>query len=125
MKHKFSNFKMEIMVEQLSNLLSRKDVIGYVAARNTRLLKENLTEYLKCKYELILKFGEEEIDENGVSTNKVSINTNSPKFGAFSQELYPLGNIEHEIDIMTLKYADVVGHLSGSEILELDWMLVD
>ena len=33
--------------------------------------------------------------------------------------------MEHVVELMTLKYGDVIGALSGEEILSIDWMLED
>ena len=67
MKQKITNFKMEIMLEQLKPLLSFRNKVGYAAARNTRTLRNALTEYLLFKRELIEKYGEPDIDINGKS----------------------------------------------------------
>lgn len=126
MKQKITNFKMEIMLEQLKPLLSLRNKVGYAAARNTRTLRNALTEYLLFKRELIEKYGEPDIDINGKSKGTISIDKNSPNFAAFSEEFEQIRSIEHEIDLMTLKYDEVIGVLSGEEILALDdWMLVD
>lgn len=49
----------------------------------------------------------------------------SPNFKAFCNELAPFNEMEHEVELMTAKYEDTIGCLSGEEILLLDWMLED
>lgn len=45
MKKKFKNAEMDVMINQLKPVLSHRDKIGYIAARNYRILAECLTEY--------------------------------------------------------------------------------
>ena len=114
---KLKSIEMENMIEQLKQLLSHRDKIGYVAARNTRILKEALTEYFIFKNDLIKKYGNEDKD-----TNTIYIEPTSPNFSDFLKEFEEIGNIEHDIDIMTIPYEDAIGLLNGNEILSLDWM---
>lgn len=126
MKHmRCSNFKMEIMLAALKPILEKVGEVGYVAARNTRFLNNSLIEYIKFKNDLIRKYGEDDLDENGKSKGTISVNKNSPNFDAFFKEINEIGTIEHEIEIMTLKYEDVKNVLSGNEILSIYWMLED
>lgn len=125
MKRKLKNIQMEQMVNSLRPLLSRKDEIGYYAARNFRIMSDSLTEYYDIKNNLILKYGEPDLDENGNQKGSTSINVNSTKFDEFVKELSPFCEIEHEIDIMVARYDDIVGKLTGEEILAIDWMLED
>lgn len=125
MEVKLSNFKMEIMLNNLKPLLKFRDKVGYVAARNTRVLAETLTEYLAFKRELIKKYGENDVDEHGTDLGTISINSNSEKFDTFAKELEKIRTIEHTVELMTIPYDEVIGVLSGEEILNLDWMLDD
>lgn len=43
----------------------------------------------------------------------------------FLSELAPYNEMEHEVELMELPYSEVIGSLSGEEILAIDWMLVD
>ena len=36
-----------------------------------------------------------------------------------------MATIKHEVELMKLNYNEVIGILSGEEILKLDWMLED
>lgn len=124
MKQAIKNINMEQMLTQLRPVLKCRDKIGYVAARNTRVLKDALTEYLAFKEKLIRTYGEEETS-SGVGTGRIYINPDSPNFQAFTEEFEKIADIEHEVELMTLTYDDVIGILSGEEILALDWMLED
>lgn len=125
MKKTITNFKMEQMLSHLKPFLCERNKIGYVAARNTRILETSLTEYFKIKHDLIEKYGEKDIDENGNDKGTISISPSSPNFTRFTEEFSQIQNIEHEVDIMTLKYDEVIGILAGKEILAIDWMLED
>ena len=116
---------MEMMLETLKPILPHRDKIGYIAARNTRILKDTLTEYFSFKRELINKYGELDKDEKGNETGMVSISPTSSNFQEFIKEFDSIKNIEHNVELMTISYDEVIGLLNGEEILELDWMLTD
>lgn len=122
---KYKNIQMEMMLETLKPILPHRDKIGYIAARNTRILKDTLTEYFAFKRDLISKYGEPDKDENGKETGMVSISPTSSNFQEFIKEFDSIKNIEHNVELMTIPYDEVIGLLNGEEILELDWMLTD
>lgn len=122
---KFSNIKMEMMLETLKPLLPHRDKIGYIAARNTRILNDTLTEYFTFKRDLISKYGEPDKDENGKETGTVSISPTASNFNDFLNEFDTIKNIEHNVELMTIPYEEIIGLLNGEEILALDWMLTD
>lgn len=124
-KMKISNIKMEMMLEALKPLLPHRDKIGYIAARNTRILNNTLTEYFTFKRDLISKYGESDKDENGKETGTVSISPTASNFNDFLKEFDTIKNIEHDVELMTIPYEEVIGLLNGEEILKLDWMLID
>lgn len=122
---KYQNIQMEMMLETLKPILPHRDKIGYIAARNSRILKDALTEYFAFKRDLISKYGEPDKDENGTETGTVSISPTSSTFQEFIKEFDSIKNIEHNVELMTIPYDEVIGILNGEEILELDWMLTD
>lgn len=126
MKKTFNNLEMVAMVQELRPLLSHRDIVGYAAARNTRVLSRSLTEYTAFRDRLVEKYGESETDgDAGRETGRIVLKMDSPKFQEFLNELEPFNVMEHEVELMTLKYGDVIGALSGEEILSIDWMLED
>lgn len=125
MKKTLKNSQMVELLHQLQPLLSRRDKIGYAAARNYRALSTSLTEYEAFRDSLIEKFGEHKKDDNGVELPLMQIKIGSPNFKLFCDEMAPFNNMEHEVELMTLKYEDTIGLLSGEEILAIDWMLED
>ena len=120
-KKKLKNLQMVEMIKNLKPLLSRTDMFGYVAARNTRILSNQLTEYNKVYDELLTRFSKTQKDENGEEVFGISVGT--PEFQSFCDALEPFANIEHEVELMTMKYEETIGCLSGEEILALEWML--
>ena len=117
---KRKNLELESMMISLQPILPHRDKVGYVAARNTRILRDALTEFLAFKTELVHKYGEE-----NHKTRTISILRENPNFDKFQEEFSKYADIEQEVDIMTIKYEEVIGLLNGEEILALEWMLED
>lgn len=121
---KLKNMEMVVMLHQLQPILAHKDIFGYAAARNARLLSDSLTEYEQVKSDLIERFGTEVTDkETGLITRAVKVGT--PEFKDFCDAMEPFNEIEHEVDLMTMKYQDTINCLTGEEILAISWMLED
>lgn len=120
-----SNFKMEEMCGKLEPLLAHRDIVGYVAARNYRILDDNLTEYKKFKEELVCKYGEQEHDEDGNALPTYKLAYSDENFQKFKEEIEQYSDIEHSVTLMKLDYEKVIGLLSGKEILANDWMFED
>lgn len=124
MKKVLKNEEMAAIIQQLQPFLPRKDMIGYIAARNIRILSECLTEYNHIRTDLINRFGTKETDmTTGATSYRIKIGT--PEFESYCEALGPFNKIEHEVELMTMKYNDTIGALSGEEILAIDWMLED
>lgn len=123
MKKKLKNAEMAVMLNQLRPILSHRDKIGYVAARNYRILSECLTEYEAFRNSLIEKYGEAIKDDHGRPI--IGVKVDSPNFQKFCDEMAPFNEMEHEVEIMTAKFDETIGCLSGEEILGIEWMLED
>lgn len=123
MKKMLKNSEVFNRLHSLKPLLTRNDMIGYIAARNYRFLSNSLVEYESIRVNLIKKYGEEGKDEHG--TPAYTLKMDSPNFKAFCDELAPFNEMEHEVELMTAKYDDAAGKLTGEEILAVDWMLED
>ncbi len=119
------NSELVVMLHQLEPVLAQRNRIGYVAARNYRILSDALIEYNQFKNELIEKYGTPDKAENGTELPTASIKVGSPQFKSFCDEMAQYNNIEQQVELMTVKYEDTVGVLSGEEILSIDWMLED
>lgn len=118
----YKNAEMEQMLASLQKHLKRRDIIGYAAARNTRILRDELKEYIDRRDELVRKYGTTDVDEKGNPTGSITIGFDDPNFAKFAEEMEQYATIEHAPNIMRLKYEDAIGILSGAEILEVDWM---
>lgn len=123
MKKILKNAQMVAMLNQLRPILSHRDKMGYIAARNFRALSECLTEYETFRNALVVKYGEEIKDEEGRSITGIKVD--SPAFKEFCDELAPFNEMEHGVELMTAKYEEAIGCLSGEELLGLDWMFED
>lgn len=122
---KYTNQDMDNMLAALKPQLERKDIIGYAAARNARIIRNELSEYSKVRDELVMKYGEADLDEQGNPTGSVSLSIESDKFPQFVEEIERFARIEHEPDLFKLKFEEAIGQLSGKELLELEWMFED
>lgn len=122
---KYSNAQMYQYREQLKNLLERKDKLGYAAARNTRVLNTELTEFDKMKNDLIIKYGTKEVNGDGKETGNVIIKPDNERINDFLEEMERYSTIEHEVNLFQLNYEDAIGQLSGKELLDLDFMFKD
>lgn len=122
---RLSNAEMSRMLEAVEKHLSRKDVVGYACARNARILRDELSEFIGIRNELVMKYGEKDVDDNGVPTGQVSLAVESENFAKFAEEIEQFALIEHEPELFKLNYSEAIGALSGEELLEIDWMFED
>lgn len=120
-----TNYQLEQMVKQLEPFLERHDLVGYAAARNTRLLMSELTEFNEAREAAIREFGTEQEDKDGNPTGTITVDPGSEGFDKFAERMEQLLTVEHEYTPFKIAYSEVIGALSGSEILEIDWMLED
>lgn len=117
------NVDMDNMMESLKPFLDRKDLIGYAAARNTRLLQEQLVEYHTQRDNLVRTYGEPNTDDEGNEDGTYSLRSDSANWSKFVEELSTFAEIEHDPQLMTIPAKEVIGELTGQEILDIDWML--
>lgn len=121
----YKNIEMEQMIAALEPLLERTDKIGYAAARNTRILRTEAQEYFERREQLIAKYGEPKLDEDGNPTGLTQIRIGSEGFAAYAEDIEEWALIEHSPQLFILKYEEAIGKLSGAQILDLDWMFED
>ena len=71
----------------------------------------------------------DEFNRLGVTGRKLCIVSDSNVARLYAddvaKELEKIRTIEHTVELMTIPYDEVIGVLSGEEILNLDWMLDD
>lgn len=115
----YSNAQLERMAGVLEKHLSRTDLIGYAAARNTRIIGDEILDYEQLKDRLIMRYGEESGD------GSYSIKPGSEGFAKFLAEIKEWAEAESDPAFYKIPSKEVIGKLSGTEILEIDWMLED
>jgi len=118
----YTNAEMERMMAQLEPYLGRSDKIGYAAARNTRILKAEAEEYINRKRELMAEHGHLQVDEQGNPTGMIAIDFGTPEFEAFTEAIEEWALIKHEPNLYTLPAEEAVDRISGTELLNLEWM---
>ena len=119
----YTNFQMENMVESLKPLLSRTDVVGYVAARNIRALQNELEEYFQMKNKFITELGTEELGEDGKPTGNVSIKVGSKEFDSFMDKMKPIGEARCYPSLFKLDADECIDRMSGKQMLDFEWMI--
>lgn len=110
------------MITLMSPYLERRDLIGYAAAYNTRILMQASQEYIDLHETLLEKYGREQLGPNGEHTNKYLLTPNDPNYEKFLAETSEWGNVKHEVDLVTVPAEKAIGELSGREILSVQWM---
>lgn len=121
----YTNEQMAGMISDLEPLLGRTDAIGYAAARNTRILRNECVEYMEMRDRLINKYGTEQLDESGNPTGRVELRFNTPEFRQFKQEIETYEQMRHKPKLFKLKFEEAKGKISGAELLACDWMFED
>lgn len=119
----YTNTQMEQMVAQLKPLLDRSGLIGYAAAKNTRILRDEIAEYIQAKDAAIMELGEPELDADGNETGQVSLRFDSPRFAEYKERMAGIDTAESEPRIFRVNASEVMGQLTGQEMLDLEWML--
>lgn len=119
----FKNIEMEMMAAILEKHLERRDIIGYAAAKNINALHDEARVYLERKDALIQKYGEQIVNENGIPTPQYRLEVGTEGFDKYQEEIETFANQEGDPRLFMIKPEDVIGNLSGTEILELHWMI--
>lgn len=119
----FKNIEMEQMIAQLEPLLGRNDLIGYAAARNTRILMDETTEYRDLRHDLVMEYGTPEKGDDGNETGRYELRFDSPSWPAYEKEIAEWAMLEHEPDVYKIPAKSAIGQLTGKEMLDLEWML--
>lgn len=123
-----TNYEMEKACEILDKFLDRTDILGYAAARNIRRLHEASVDHEKRKNDLLNEYGKPIYDDNGNDTGQRKIGIDDENYDKVLNQLNVSGNIEHTITIFSISYGDILNlsdPLTGREIMDLEWMLID
>ena len=118
-----SNGEMKNHIAELQAVLSQRNILGYLAAYNTRVLSNALQEYSSFEQEAVLKYGIDVLDSDGRKTGAKTIEFGSENYDKFIAEMSPYLDIIQTVSIAKADVNDAVGILSGEEFLSLEWML--
>lgn len=121
----YTNDNMAKMIDALQPLLDRCDIIGYAAARNTRILSNTCAEYLERRTVVAEKYGEPELDSRGNPTGRVIMRYDSPNIAAYNADMEEWARIEHYPELFKIPFEKAIGNLSGTQLLSVDWMFED
>lgn len=113
---KYSNEQWRCMANTLTPLLSRRDLIGYAAAVNTRRIGDAISEYEHIRGEVVKEYGTQ--DDNG----GYFIAIGTPEYMDYERAISEVAAIEQEVNIMTVPLERACGELSGEELLDCWWM---
>lgn len=120
---KLSNEKMEAMIASCKNLLQRTDIIGYASAKNCHTFRDHIAEFIEIKERLVREHGTPQLDENGNGTGFFKISPDMKGYQEVIQKILKLAAIESEVNIFKIPISEVKGKLTGSEMLEIEWMI--
>lgn len=119
----FKNYEVDDILSNLKIFMDRKDKVGYIAARNYRIISEECKEFFDRRTKFLLEFGERGTNENGESI--VSITPTSPNFEEFSEHLKDISYVQHTVNIIACRFSSIIGILSGEDIMPIEWMFID
>ena len=113
-----TNEQAVALLDALYPHLGRRDLIGYVCARNVRAISDAVADYVQVRNALLSEYGGCREDGTPYITPEMD------GYDEFMSRYEPIASVEQELTIMPLRYTDVVGELTGEEILDIDWMQI-
>lgn len=119
---RYTNQQLEAMANSLDPVLKSRTLVGYKAAVNMRAIMDALAAYMEFKDGLIREYGTEIKDDSGRVVN-FAVTPECDGYKVFLQRLGEVSEIEHEVEVMMAHPDDVIGVLSGEEIMAIDWMM--
>lgn len=119
---KYSNRQLETMAQSLTPVLKSRSLVGYKAAVNMRSIMNAIADYTDYKDSLIREYGAEVKDADG-NVKDFAVTPSCDGFQEFLEKLSEVSDVEHDVQIMTATPDEVIGVLSGEEIIAIDWMM--
>lgn len=120
-----TNLQCLEMIESLKPMMTRRDIIGYAAARNTRRLADACQDYMRIRESLLVEYGEQVTGPDGKPTGEIVLSSLSGNFPKYQAEIEQIEEVANEVDVFRIDYSEVVNRLTGDEIIAIDWMLKD
>lgn len=124
MKQRLTNERALSLIKTCEKHLDDRGLLGYACARNARRLTDATLEYEQRRNNAIKEHGHEVKNDEGEVVS-YGIDPTDEGWAAFVEEVSAISGVESEVDVTTVPPSEVIGKLSGAEILEIDWMLGD
>lgn len=122
----YTNEEMLAMLNSIEQYLEiAKGKFGYAIARNTRKIKQACNEFLQIQNDLIVQFGEPDVDEEGNQTGYVKIEMNTPAYDKYMNKIKDYLYIKHNVEIYQISYDVLPDDITAGEMLKIEWMLYD
>lgn len=119
---KVKNSEASRMIQAMRPLLDKTGVVGYAAAYNTRALIDKAREYLSLYDAKMRELGDAELDEDGNETGRYTLHAGTPEYLSFIEEVGPIGDIEHEVDLVLVPAGQASESATGEEMLNAQFM---
>lgn len=119
---KYTNAQLEAMAKSLEPVMKSRTLVGYKAAVNMRAIMDAIADYETFRNELIHEYGEELTDDSGNVVN-FAVTPECEGYQEFLRRLGEVSEVERDVEIMKAAPDDVIGVLSGEEIMAIDWMM--
>ncbi len=118
---KLTNQQMDMALNVLQEISTKTSgKLGYIVAKNMRILANELVEYNKIKDETIKEFGSP--DDEG----HYSIKVDSPEFKQFVAKMQEYADIETDVNIITIDPELIYStDITGAEINAILFMIND
>ena len=99
-----------------------RGLLGFACARNARKLTDACLEFIKIRDAALKELGEEVAGADGRVVG-YRIGPDSEGWDRFKERVEPFESLECDVEIMTVPVAEVIGKVSGTESLTIDWMI--
>ncbi len=123
MSEGYTNLELEQMAEALQPLLELNGIVGYTAARNMRLIVDEIADYLQMKERLLRAHGHEAADADGKPTGSYAIGPDDEGFAEFLAEFSEIANVRHAVEFYRLPAERCIGALTGRQFLDCSFMV--
>lgn len=118
----YTNAQLEAMAKSLEPVMKSRTLVGYKAAVNMRTIMDAIADYETFRNDLIREYGEEVTDDGGNVVN-FAVTPECKGYQEFLRRLGEVSEVERDVEIMKATPDDVIGVLSGEEIMAIDWMM--
>ena len=111
------------MLLSMQDYMDTSGIVGFAIARNCRKIADELKEFTERRDALIKKYGEKEIDENGLDTGNMRIKVGSEAFEKFNEDIKRYASIKITFELMIIGFKEVIEVLKAKDIVKLSWMI--